>query len=89
MSTLQLEQMVDTLRALPESRQREVWGFIRALTDQPESATEVQGDLPAGLEWEAGLLVYNGKVLVDDPVALVREERMQTLIEQAVVPGAD
>ena len=59
-------------------------GFILALAGQTDSAVEAKGDLPPGLEWEAGLVVYNGQVLAEDPVRLLQQERMAALFCQAV-----
>jgi len=84
MSTQQLDEVVQTLRALPEARQQEARGFILALAGQTDSAVEAKGDLPPGLEWEAGLVVYNGQVLAEDPVRLLQQERMAALFCQAV-----
>jgi hypothetical protein len=83
MSRQQIEEIVESLQNLPESTQQQVREFIAGLQGVPKNPV-AETVLPNGLEWDRGLLVYIGSVLVEDAEKYEREQQLSNLIRKAI-----
>lgn len=83
MSTEQFEKAVQTLREMPEERQQQILDFIAALKLQSVLGA-ASAELPPGLAWDRGVLVYTGEIVLEDPVGFMREQRMIDLMRRAL-----
>ena len=72
------------LRTLPETRQEQVLELIAAWKAAAEQPALAEATPPAELEWDRGLLVFGGDILVEDPVRFAREQHENDLTRRAL-----
>ncbi len=88
-----IQQVVSELQGLPESDHELVLGFLQALKRQ-HGATPAPAVRPGGnpaLKLENGRLVFTGELEAPDVdwVRVIREEREDEIIRQALGPARD
>jgi len=93
MSQAAIHQVVSALQGLPESDHELVLGFVKDLKRQHD-ATPAPAVRPGGnpaLKLENGRLVFTGELEAPevDWVRVVREEREDEIIRQALGPARD
>ena len=73
-----------SLGEMPDERQQLVLDFISVLQTQALPAEGPPPPMNPGLEWDRGLLVFTGDMVLEDPLKFQREQHLNDIMRRAL-----